>query len=64
MEAFTELLVERLSEGRPFSLTAVAMRLYLQTEGRLQVGSQILEKCDRVWLRPLKGGRWSIVMTA
>ena len=64
MEAFTKLLVDRLSDGRPFSLTAVAMRLYLENEGRLQASNQVMEKCDRVWLRPLKGGRWSVVMTA
>jgi len=41
--------------------SALALRLYLQGPGSLQIGSQVDPQVDRVWFRPLCGGRWSVV---
>jgi len=41
--------------------SALAMRLYLHGRGQLQLGSVVDPRVDRVWLRPICGGRWSIV---
>jgi len=41
--------------------SALAMRLYLTGPGRLQLGSAIAPRVDRIWIRPICGGRWSVV---
>jgi hypothetical protein len=41
--------------------SALAMRLYLHGPGGLQIGSQVDPRVDRVWFRPLCGGRWCVV---
>ena len=41
--------------------SALAMRLYLTGPGRLQLGSAFDPRVDRIWIRPICGGRWSVV---
>ena len=41
--------------------SALAMRLYLHGPGQLQIESQVDSRVDRIWLRPLHGGRWCVV---
>ena len=41
--------------------SALALRLYLHGPGRLQIDSQVDSQVDRVWFRPLCGGRWCVV---
>jgi len=41
--------------------SALALRLYMHGPGQLQLGSQVDSHVDRVWLRPLHGGRWCVV---
>jgi hypothetical protein len=41
--------------------SALALKLYLHGPGRLQIGSVVDPKVDRVWFRPLCGGRWVVV---
>ena len=41
--------------------SALAMRLWLHGLGRLQLGSEVDPCVDRIWLRPIRGGRWSVV---
>ena len=44
-----------------FTPSALALKLYLIGPGRLQIGSAVDPKVDRVWFRPLGDGRWSVV---
>lgn len=41
--------------------SALALQLWMLGYGRLQIGSVVDPKVDRVWFRPLGGGRWSVV---
>jgi hypothetical protein len=64
MDTFTTLMIELLSAGGPFSPTAACLRHWLAHDARLQIGSAFVKNCDRVWIRPLKPLRWSVVFSS
>ena len=43
--------------------SALAMKLWLHGRGHLQLGSVVDQRVDRIWIRPICGGRWSVVHT-
>ena len=48
----------------PPTPSAQAMRAWLEGPGRLQLGSAVAPQVDRVWLRAICNGRWSVVTSA
>jgi len=44
--------------------SALAMKLWLYGQGQLQIGSFVDPRVDRIWIRPICGGRWSVVRIA
>ena len=44
--------------------SALAMKLWLHGQGQLQIGSFVDPRVDRIWIRPICGGRWSVVHIA
>ena len=44
--------------------SALAMKLWLHGQGQLQIGSFVDPRVDRIWIRPICGGRRSVVHIA
>ena len=41
--------------------SAMAMKFWFAGQGQMQFGSFVDPAVDRVWFRPICGGRWSVV---